>query len=67
MLQLMGDPAGELTKALKMEMTHPVRIRQKIWMSKENTLDFVLILYTVLGRSYYYFTGAHGERSVRPV
>mmetsp|Transcript_18196 Transcript_18196/g.23462 ORF Transcript_18196/g.23462 Transcript_18196/m.23462 type:complete len:97 (+) Transcript_18196:425-715(+) len=23
MLQLMGDPAGELTKALDMEMTHP--------------------------------------------
>ena len=23
MLQLMGDPAGELTKALDMELTHP--------------------------------------------
>jgi len=23
MLQLMGDPAGELTKALNMELTHP--------------------------------------------
>lgn len=30
MLQLMGDPAGELTQALDMEMTHPGPISKGI-------------------------------------
>lgn len=30
MLQLMGDPAGELTKALDLEMTHPGPISKGI-------------------------------------